>query len=119
MSVESELQTALDDSGRFEALALIQLKTDRLLFLKTAPDTVAGLKDALEAFLLRAVTDTESIAELREGDDVVYYDLEQRQITLTLFQTKTDRYLLSAVIAPGKTYKQILKRLTKSLKTLL
>jgi hypothetical protein len=119
MSIESELQAALDDQGRFEALALIQLKTDQLLFLKAAEGTASGLSSALESFLLRAVTDTESLAELADGDEVVYYDLEQRQIILTPFKTKQGRYLFAAVAASNKTYKQVLKRLVKSLKTLL
>jgi len=119
MSVESELQSALDDGGRFEALALIQLTTDKLLFLKAAEGTAAGMQSALERFLLRAVTNTESLDELHEGDEVIYHDLEHRQIVLTLFKTKKGRYLFAAVVAPNKTYKQVYKRLAKSLKTLL
>lgn len=120
MSVESELQAALDDGGRFEALGLIHLDTDQLLFLKVANNTAQGLQTALEQFLLRAVTNTESLEELHEGDEVIFYDVEQRQIVLSLVNTKKKgRYLFAAVVAPGKTYKQIFKRLAKSLKTLL
>ncbi len=119
MTVETELKIALNDQGRFEALGLIHLNTDQLLFLKASEGTEAGLDKALEGFLLRAVTDTDSLEELDEGDEVVYYDAEQRQIVLSRFKTKKGQYLFAAVVAPGKTYKQIFKRLAKSLKTLL
>ena len=119
MSAQSELQTALDEPGRFEALALIRLQTDQMLFLNIAAGTPAEMRAELEQFLLRAVTNTESLDELHEGDEVIYYDLEERPIVLTLFRGKKDRYLLAAVVASNKTYKQILKRLVKSLKTVL
>src|SRR5258707_187798 len=107
MSAESELQAALDEPGRFEALALIRLQTDEMLFLNIAAGTPAEMRAELEHFLLGAVTNTESLEELHEGDEAIYYDLEEHPIVLTLFKTKKDRYLLAAVVTPNKTYKQI------------
>jgi hypothetical protein len=119
MTFESELQAALDEPGRLEALALIHLNTDQMLFLKTTPDNPPEVRTDLEKFLLNAITNTESLDEMHEGDDVVYYDPEDHAIVLTLFKTKKARYLLCAIVAPHKTYKQVLKRLIKSLKTVL
>lgn len=117
MSAESILQDALHQADRFEAFGLVRLDTDQLVFLGTTDHAAPGLRSALEKFLLHAVTDTESLTEFADGDEVVYYDVEQRQIVLTAFKTKKSRYLLSAVVSPQKTYKQVFKRLAKSLKT--
>ena len=117
--VESQLQAALDEGERFEALALVHLNTDQLLFLKTAEGSADGMQPAVENFMLRAVTNTEALEELQEDHEAVFYDLEQRQIILSRFKTKKGRYLLTAVVSPQKTYKQSLKRLIKSIKTIL
>jgi hypothetical protein len=117
MPIESLLNDALREADRFEAFGLIHLNTDQLLFLGTAEQAVPGLRPTLEKFLLHAVTDTESLTEFPDGEEVVYYDVEQRQIVLTAFKTKKSRYLFSAVVSPQKTYKQVFKRLAKSLKT--
>jgi hypothetical protein len=119
MSAETELQAALDEQGRFIGLALIHLNTDKMLFLQTAAGVAAEVRTDFERFLLRAITNTESLDEMREGEEVTYYDLEDHPIVLILFKTKKARYLLATVAAPNKTYKQVLKRLIKSLKTVL
>lgn len=119
LTIEQEMTTALKEQDRFEALALIDLKTDQLIFLQTAESASPSLKPALEEFLLRAVTNLESLDELEEGQDVTYYDLDERQITLNLIKTKSARYLFTAVILPHKTYKQVMKRLVKTIKSQL
>ena len=114
---EEEMKSALANQDRFEALALVNLKSDQLMFLQTLENVNPALKPALEAFLLRAVTNIESLEELQEDEDISYYDVDQRQIILNLINTKTGRYLFAAVVAPHKTYKQVMKRLVKSLKS--
>jgi hypothetical protein len=117
--VESELRTALADRDRFEALALVDLNQDKLLFLETGEGTADGLKPALEAFLLRLVTDTESHDQFKKTDEIVFYDVDGRQLVSHYFEDRGKRYVLVAVVSPQKTYKQVIRRLAKSLKSAL
>lgn len=119
MSIQQELQAALADKDRFEALALLDLNRDRLLFLETSEDAAQGLKPALEAFLLRLVTDTDSHDQFKHSEEYVFYDIEGRQVVSHYFEDKGKRGILVAVVAPQKTYKQIVRRLAKALKPLL
>ena len=119
MSVERELQAALAEQDRFEALALVELNQDRLLFLETAANAEPALRPALEAFLLRLVTDTESHDQFQQTDEIIFYDLAGRQLVCHYFEQQGKRAILVAVVAPGKTYKQIVRRLAKALRPLL
>ncbi|MBI5669407.1 MAG: hypothetical protein HZC41_15495 [Chloroflexi bacterium] len=119
MAVEQELQSALADQDRFEALALLDLNRDRLLFLGTAEGADPELKPALEAFLLRLVTDTDNHDQFKQTEEVVFYDIAGRQLVCHYFEQGGRRGILVAVVAPQKTYKQIVKRLVKTLKPLL
>jgi len=117
--IRRELDAALADQERFEALALVELNQDRLLFLGTAPGAAAGLEASLEDFLLRLVTYTESHDQFTENEDFLFYDLTGRQLVLHYFETKTRRCVLVAVVYPQKTYKQAVKKLAKTLKPLV
>ena len=119
MSVERELQPALAEQDRFEALALVELNQDRLLFLETAATADPGLRPALDAFLLRLVTDTENHDQFKQTEEIVFYDLANRQLVCHYFEQQAKRAVLVAVVAPHKTYKQVVKRLAKALKPLL
>lgn len=119
MTIQQELQAALADKDRFEALALLDLNQDRLLFLETAADAAAGLKPALETFLLRLVTDTDNHDQFKQTEEFVFYDMDGRQLVCHYFEHSRKRGILVAVVAPQKTYKQIVKRLVKTLKPLL
>ncbi len=119
MPIRRELSAALMGQDRFEALALVELNQDRLLFLGTAPEAAAELKPLLEDFLLRLVTDTESHDQFRDSDEFVFYDLTERQLVLHYFETADKRCVLVAVVYPQKTYKQVVRRLAKTLRPLI
>jgi len=112
------LTQALAADDRYLALALVDLDRDQLLFSQTGSAAPDGLEPALHDFLLRLVTDVEGLERLRDGDETLFYDLEGRQV-VSYYRLKPDgRWVLVAVIAPDKTYKQALKRLVKALETL-
>lgn len=114
-NVSQALAQALAGDDRFLALALVDLNQDRLLFLQTHPAAPVELAPALHDFLLRLVTDTEGLEQLRDGDETLFYDPDGRQVVSHYrLQTHT-RQALVAVVAPDKTYKQALKRLAKLL----
>lgn len=118
-SLQDELQKALHkERERFQAMALVELGSDRLLFLETTDSAPKGMSEALEAFLLRLVTDTEGHDQLGNRE-IIFYDIDERQIVSYLVQKKKRRCVLVLVVSPRKTYKQVAKRLIKSLKTLL
>lgn len=118
-SAPEYLRALLAEESRFEALALVSVETDRLLFLDGQPDTATEMLAAVEDLLLRALANAEALERLNDGDEVLYYDLEGRQIVFCLLKTKTARCLFLAVVAPGKAYRQIIKRLLKTLKSAL
>lgn len=118
-SASEHLRSLLVEETRFEALALVSVDTDRLLFLEGQPSTPPEMLAAVEELLLRAITNTEALERLKDGDEVLYYDLDGRQIVFYLLASKTARYILLAVIAPAKAYKQLTKRLLKNLKSVL
>lgn len=118
-SPREQLQALLAEEDRFEALALVSIETDRLLFLGGQPSTPPEMLAAVEELLLRAVTNTEALERLNDGDEVLYYDLEGRQVIFYLLKTKQARWLFLAIVSPGKAYKQITKRLLKTLKSAL
>ena len=119
MTIQHELETALANQERFEALALVDFNQDRLLFIGTAPDAVPRLKQGLEAFLLRLVTDTESHDQFKRTEEFIYYDINGRQLICHYFEAGKKRYALVAVVSPQKTYKQIVRHLVKTLKPLV
>lgn len=114
-SAETLLRTALNGKDHLEALALIHLGKDHLVFLDAAAPDSEDLCAALEAILLRATTDVEALEDLQDETEVLYYDTIGRQLIL-LDRQRKERYLLSALVAPRKAYKQTLKRLVKNLK---
>lgn len=115
-SAETLLRTALNGKDHLEALALIHLGKDHLVFLDAAAPDSEDLCAALEAILLRATTDVEALEDLQDETEVLYYDTIGRQLILMTFRQRKERYLLSALVAPRKAYKQTLKRLVKNLK---
>ncbi len=119
MTVERELQPALADQDRFEALALVELNQDRLLFLGMATWADSELRPALEAFLLRLVTDTENHDQFKQTEEMVFFDLTGRQLVCLYFEQQGKRAILVAVVAPHKTYKQAVRRLVKALRPLV
>lgn len=118
-TIPQEMAAVLADADRFEALALVELNQDKLLYLETTAAAADGLRPALEAFLLRLVNDTENHDQFTEADEIVFYDPEGRQLVAHYFENRARRGVLVAVVAPQKTYKQIVRRLAKSLKPLL
>ena len=118
-SADALLKGALTGKDRFEAVALIHLNRDHLLFLDFAAPAPDALSTDYEALLLRAATDTEALESQPDEEDVRHFTRDGTQIILLTFRNRSGRYLLSALVAPRKSYKQVIKRLTKSLKTAL
>ena len=50
MTIQQELESALADKDRFEALALVDFNQDRLLFLGLSESAAPGLQAGLDAF---------------------------------------------------------------------
>jgi|GEM_PF-6412095 len=113
------MQTALTGKDRFIGAALIHLNRDHLLFLDLAAPDQESLRSDYEALLLRAATDVEALETLADETDLHYFTADGTQIILLTFRTRSGRYLLSALVAPRKPYKQAIKRLAKSLKAAL
>jgi hypothetical protein len=111
-AIRHELQTALAGQDHFEAFAVLELDTDQLLALETVP--LDGLKPALEAFLLRVLQADSDL--LQDEQEVTFYDLEGRQIVYYLMKINKRRYIFLLVAAPQKTYKQLAKRLLKTVR---
>ncbi|HEX2906514.1 MAG TPA: hypothetical protein VHO69_06610, partial [Phototrophicaceae bacterium] len=95
-AADQELRAALAERERFEALALVELNHDRLLFLEAAKGAVAGLKTALEDFLLRLVADTENHDQFQQTDEFVFYDITGRQVVAHYFEKQKQRFVLVA-----------------------
>jgi hypothetical protein len=112
-AVQRELRAALAEPNRFEAFAVLQLDTDQLLALETVP--LEGLKPAIEAFLLRVLQADSDL--LQDEQEVTFYDQSGRQIVYYLIKINKRRYVFLLVAAPQKTYKQIAKRLLKTVRT--
>jgi hypothetical protein len=69
----------------------------------------------LERFLHRIAADRDSHHQLEEINNVVFYDIAQRQLICNMVQVKEKRFILVVVVAHQKTYKQATRRLIKKL----
>ncbi len=118
-SADSLLKGALTGKDCFAAVALIHLNRDHLLFLDFAAPAPDALRADYEALLLRAATDAEALESLPDEEDVRHFTRDGTQLILLTFRSHSGRYLLSALVAPRKSYKQAIKRLIKSLKAAL
>jgi hypothetical protein len=112
-TIQRELRAALAEPDRFEAFAVLQLDTDQLLALETLP--LDGLKPALEAFLLRVLQADSDL--LQDEQEITFYDQHGRQIVYYVMKINKRRFIFLLVAAPQKTYKQIAKRLLRTVRT--
>ncbi|MCB9453615.1 MAG: hypothetical protein H6672_19460 [Anaerolineaceae bacterium] len=118
-TVQDTLQAALDDNkGRFIALTLAEIPSGKTLFLHADPDLPDDFADALDKLAKRAATFTENHDQFDKVDEVLFYDIEGRQIVLYLIKRQPFNQILVIVAAPKKAYKQAGKRLAKTLHTL-
>lgn len=116
---EETLDAALAGDSHFEALGLIETAGRNILYVRTVENAPYGLLAGLEDLLLRAAGDVESHDRLEEVNAVIFYDIEQRQVICNLVNAGNRNYLLAAVAAPNKAYKQATKRLIKTLQDTL
>lgn len=116
---EAILQKALQGKTNFEAFALIEILSAEFRFLAAGAKAQAGLLPALERFALNAVTQADSLDQLAQLDQVVYYDISQRQVVCNAVSGNTAQYLLVAVVGPRKTYKRAVQQLVKQLEAAL
>ena len=118
--IQEALQLALAEEKNFEAIGLVEIsRGSPTPLLQTIPDVPYGLEIALERFLNRIANDTESSEQLAQGNNAIFYDIEQRQLVCNLVQTKTRRYILVVVVPHQKSYKQSTKRLVKKFQQML
>src|SRR5262245_60664752 len=118
--IQEALQLALTEEKNFEAIGLVEIsRGSPTPLLQTIPDPQYGLEIALERFLNRIANDTESSEQLAQGNNAIFYDIEQRQLVCNLVQTKTRRYILVVVVPHQKSYKQSTKRLVKKFQQIL
>jgi hypothetical protein len=106
-----------ENQDRFVAVALAEVPSGDILFLHADAALPEDFADALAALAKRAATFTENHDRFDPLDEVLFYDLEDRQIILNLIQRQPASQILVVVAAPQKAYKQASKRLAKALQT--
>lgn len=118
--LQEALLLALNEEKNFEAIGLVEVSSqESTLLMQVIPAAPYGLGIAFERFLRRIAHDTESSEQLTQASNVVFYDIEQRQLVCNLIQTKTRRYILVVVVPHQKSYKQSTKRLVKKFQQML
>lgn len=110
------IQQALhDNQGRFVAAALAEVPSGVILFLHADDTLPEDFAAALAELAKRAATFTENHDQFDHVDEVLFYDIEGRQVILHLIKGEPANQILVLVAAPQKPYKQASKRLAKAL----
>ena len=118
-AVQQAIRTALKQHAKnFEAIALVQAGSPHIIALDITDDAHDNLAPALKRFVYRIALDTDH-HHLAELNNVIYYDLQERQINCNLVAGAGQRYILVIVTGPKKTYKRASKQLIKTLQQLL
>lgn len=113
---QTTIQKALQDNqGRFVAAALAEVPSGMILFLHADEDLPEDFAMALAELAERAATFTENHDQFDHLDEVLFYDIEGRQVILYLIERQPTNEILVLVAAPQKAYKQASKRLAKAL----
>lgn len=112
------IQEALkDNQGRFIAAALAEVPTGEIRFLHADKDLPTGFAAALAELAARAAAFTENHDQFDGLNEVLFYDIEGRQVILYLIERPPGNHVLVVVAAPQKAYKQASKRLAKALQS--
>ena len=118
--VERTIRAALKTNRKnFEAIGLVVAGKQQIVALETTGKAKDDLVPALKRFLYRIAIDTENIHQLEATNNVIYYDLNERQVVCNLVRGEAQSYILVIVTGPKKTYKRATKQLLKQLETLL
>ena len=118
--VERTIRAALKTNRKnFEAIGLVVAGKQQIVALETTGKAKDDLVPALKRFLYRIAIDIDNIHELETVNNVIYYDLSERQVVCNLVRGEPESYILVIVTGPKKAYKRASKQLLKQLQTLI
>ena len=119
-AVQQHIQNSLEKNRKnFEGIGLVLAGTPRIIALETHDDAQENLVAAMKRFLYRIAIDTDNIHQLEVVNNVIYYDLHERQIICNLVKGDPEDYILVIVTGPKKAYKRATKQLLKALQATL
>ena len=119
-AIQQAIREALKKNRKnFEGIGLVIAGKPQIVVLETLEKAQDNLDAALKRFLYRIAIDTDNIHQLEEVNNVLYYDLQERQIICNLVRSNAESYILVIVTGPKKAYKRASKQLLKSLQQLL